>query len=150
MNADLLSGLFWLVIGLGGIYGSYMLDLGTMREPGSGFTAFIASSFVSLLALIVFLQSLQKRRQNQKLPSLWRGLNWEKSLGIFIILIFYVLSFERLGFIISSFLIILILLKFIWSLSWGKALLLSVLISGISYISFKICLGLQLPGGFLG
>ena len=58
MNADRVSSLFWLLLGLVTIYGSFHLGLGTMHEPGSGFLAFLAGCFISCIAAGIFLQSI--------------------------------------------------------------------------------------------
>ena len=58
MNTDRVISLFWLALGLVSMYGAVQLGLGTLREPGSGFLAFLAGGFISLIALGIFLKSL--------------------------------------------------------------------------------------------
>ncbi len=53
MGADRVSSLLWLAFGLISIYGSVLLELGTFREPGTGFFPFLAGCFTSLMAIIV-------------------------------------------------------------------------------------------------
>ena len=57
MGADRVSGLFWLGFGLLCVYGSVLLGLGTLREPGTGFFPFLSGCFFALLAFVVLVRS---------------------------------------------------------------------------------------------
>ena len=72
MEADRLSGLFWLIFGLLCMYASTQLDLGSFREPGPGFFPFMAGCFFSLLALLTVISSFLPGR-GQRTRSLLSG-----------------------------------------------------------------------------
>lgn len=151
MNADRLSALVFLAIGLCALYSSTILGLGTNREPGPGFLGFLTSSFISLMALIVFFQSIQKiEDRKQRVSDLWRGLKWKRPLGVCLITIGYILVFEWLGFAVSTFLFLMILMKGMEALAWWKALLLSALSTGFSYLLLSFSLESTLPKGIFG
>ncbi len=83
MNSDRISSLVWLAVGLVTVYGSFPLGLGTLREPGPGFLAFLAGSFVSLIAIIIFLQSfIRWRGVSLDLAVHWEGSNWHRTVII--------------------------------------------------------------------
>jgi len=151
MNADRLSALVWLGVGLSAVYSSIALGLGTAREPGSGFIGFLASSFISLMALIILIQSIGKRAEKKrKLSTLWQGLRWKRPLLLCLIITGYILAFERLGFAISTFLFLIVLLKGMEALAWWKVLLLSALSTSLCYILLSFSLESTLPRGILG
>jgi len=150
MQAERVGSLFWFAVGLISIYGSIKLGVGTPREPGSGFLSFLAGCFISLMATMVFLQSfLQRRELLVKLSALWEGVRWHRPLAIGLILVAYILTLEKIGFLITSFIALFILLKVVENLSWVKAILISVLASGVSYLIFNVCLKATLPRGIL-
>ena len=151
MQAERVGSLVWLAFGLLSIYGSFGLGLGTLREPGSGFLALLAGGFISLMALVVFLQSLLSGRGlMMKVSSLWEGVNWHRPLTIGLILVAYILALERIGFLITSLLTLLVMFKVVEKLPWWKAILISVTISAAAFTLFNHVLKATLPRGVFG
>lgn len=151
LKADRLSSLCWLALGLVSMYGATRLGLGNMHEPGSGFLAFLAGIFISVLALIVFFQSFLKGRGLQvRIGALWEGANFRRPLVIGIIVLAYILILERLGFLITSFLMLTVLMKWVEKLSWRNALLIPGLTIGVSFLLFNLFLKATLPRGIFG
>jgi len=151
MYADRLSSVFWLVIGLIAIYGSVKLGIGGAREPGSGFLPLLASLSISLIALGILLQTfLKTAKSHRTFSSLWQGLRWKRSLYVCLITVCYTLIFEKLGFALSTFIFLMALLKGMESIAWGKALLISVLCTGLCYLLLSFSLESTLPKGILG
>lgn len=151
MKADQVSSLFWLAVGLIAVYGSFLLGLGRLKEPGPGFLSFLTGSFISLIALIVFFRSFLRGRGLQvKLSVLWLGVNWKRPIVITLLALGYILALERLGFFLTGFLLILIMLKGVENLSWSKAIIIPVLTLGGAYLTFGIVLKSTLPRGIFG
>jgi len=151
MQAERAGGLFWFAVGLISIYGSIKLGLGTLREPGPGFLSFLAGCFISLTAAIVFLQSfLQRQEVVAKLSGFWKGLRWNRPLYIGFILVAYILALERIGFLLTSLLTLLVMFKGVEKLSWWKSTLISVTISAVSFWLFNNVLKATLPKGVFG
>ena len=151
MYADRLSSLFWLLLGLIAIYGSVKLGIGGVREPGSGFLPLLASLSISLIALIILLQTfLKAAKSDRTFSSLWQGLRWKRSLSVCIITLGYTLIFEKLGFALSTFIFLMTLLKGVESIAWAKALLISVLSTGLCYLLLSFSLESTIPKGILG
>ena len=97
MNADRVSSLVWLLLGLVTIYGSFQLGLGTLHEPGSGFLAFLAGAFIVCVAGIIFVQSILRFRGTPlNIKSLWAGANWHHSLIIALFTLGFILALEGL------------------------------------------------------
>jgi putative tricarboxylic transport membrane protein len=151
MNADRVSSLFWLLLGLVTIYGSVQLGLGTMHEPGSGFLAFLAGCFIICVAAVIFLTSIIRFRGSPlEIKRLWAGANWHLSFIIGLLTIGFILGLEVLGFFVTSFLLLFCLFKGVEKLSWGKALLIPALTMTVSYLVFNIFLKSNLPKGIFG
>jgi putative tricarboxylic transport membrane protein len=149
--ANRLSALFWLLLGVSALFGSIIIGLGTVREPGSGFLPFIASITISVFALIILIQSWGKDKENNRtLASLWRGLRWKRPLAVCIITAGYILFFEILGFAIATFLFLMTLLRGMESIAWWKALLLSGFATSLSYLLLSFSLESTIPKGILG
>ncbi len=151
MNADRLSAIIWLFIGGTGVYGSISLGLGTTREPGSGFLAFLASSFICLMALIIFYRSFgTKPGKDLNLPALWQGTQWKRVLAVGFITAGYILVFALLGFAITTFLFLAILFRQLEKLAWGKTLLIALISTGFCYLLLRVSLEASLPRGIFG
>ena len=151
MGADRISSLFWLVFGLLCMYGSVLLGLGTLREPGTGFFPLLAGSFFTLLALIVFVRSLIPGRGFQaSISSLWKGTLWRRPLAVGFLMAGYILALEWIGFLLTSLLVLLIMLKGVEKFPWWKAILISVLSSGSTFLLFHVLLKATLPTGIFG
>jgi drug/metabolite transporter (DMT)-like permease len=65
-----------------------------------------------------------------------------------IALLVYAIGMGYLGFLISTFIFFVFLLRTIEPQRWGLVILESLLASGISYVIFEIWLQAQLPRGF--
>lgn len=150
MNTDRVSSLFWLALGLVSMYGAVQLGLGTLREPGSGFLAFLAGGFISLIALGILLKSfIQWRGARLDFAPLWKEANWRRPAIIGLLVLGFILALERLGFILSGFLLLLVLFRWVERFSWKKALIIPALTLGFSYLLFNVFLKTTLPRGFL-
>lgn len=150
MQAEQISSLFWLGFGLLSIYGSTKLGLGTLSEPGSGFLAFLAGLFICLMALINFLWSLLAQGGRQSyFSSLWAGVSWFRPLILVLLLLGFIMALEKIGFILSSFFIMLAMLKGLENLSWTKAVLISGISMASAYFLFVSLLKVSLPRGLI-
>jgi putative tricarboxylic transport membrane protein len=150
MNAERVGGVFWLVFGLLVIYGSFRLELGSLQAPGSGFLGFLAGVFVSLMALIVLVQSFFSQQPSETLAALWRGMKWHKPLAVALLVLGYNLALERLGFILTAIVFLMIMFKGIEKFSWAKSLIVTFAVVACSYLLFQTFLKVSLPQGFLG
>jgi putative tricarboxylic transport membrane protein len=151
MNAERLGSLVWFIVGAASIYGAIDLGIGGMEEPGSGFMAFAAGCFISLMALLVFFQSYKTDPALQtRVSSLWRGVNWFRSIAITLLTLAFILSFEKLGFFVSSFLLLVIIMRWIEGLRWTTSLIVPVVAVVSTYLLFHTVLQISLPSGIFG
>ena len=151
MKPDQISGLFWGTIGLLAVFGSLGLGLGSLGEPGSGFFSFTAGCFVVAMALITVLRaSFQKKGFQGKISSLWQGARWKRPIVLTLLILGYIVLLERLGFFLTSFLLLFVILKMVEDLSWKKAVLAPLFTLAVSYFLFIFFLKANLPKGLWG
>ena len=147
---DFLSSLFWLAVGFGVCYGGYDLELGTLRDPGSGFMFFWVGVIMVGLSLAVLVKAV-RMKPDQKGVGLLRGeVRWGKILSVLAALVLYAYVFTHLGFILSTVFLLLFLFKTVEPQKWSWAVLGAVISTLTAYGVFQLWLGTQLPRGFLG
>ncbi len=73
-------------------------------------------------------------RAQGKLAALWAGVNWHRPVIISLLILGFILVLERLGFILTSFLLLFILFKWVEKFSWRKAIIIPALTLGL-YLS---------------
>jgi putative tricarboxylic transport membrane protein len=148
-KADRASGLFWFLFSLFITYQSYKLGLGTLHQPGPGFLFFWTGIVTAILSIIIIMMSLRNRP-----PEETAGLDfgrWKvaKIVPVLISLFLYVFLMEWLGFLIVTLLLFIFLLGVIEKKKWWFALLVSFLVTTLTYIVFEMALQSQLPKGLL-
>lgn len=151
MNAERVGSLFWLLFGAAAVYGSLDLGIGTMSAPGSGFLTCVAGSFVSLMALLLFVQSFKGDPAAQaRVSDLWIGCNWWRAIAISVLIIVFILAFETLGFFLCSFILLVVIMRWLEGLSWKTSIFVPVIAIGCTYLLFKTILKISLPAGIFG
>ena len=141
----------WMGLGIVLAIGSYELKLGSMHTPGPGLMPFLLGIALSLCSLPVLVRSLQMimRRSQQRSESIWAGINFRKLIVVVASLIGYAVVLEGFGYVVTAFLLLVILFKTVDSQRWTTVLVLSVLTVISTYFLFVVVLNVQLPPGFL-
>jgi len=126
--------------------------MGEMRDPGAGFFPLLIGLVTGLLALIALVQSLREKKEINEAtaPRSTEPFRWWNLVVISAALIAYALTLTTLGFVINTFLFMLILLKVIEPQTWKKAVLASLITAVTSDLFFNVLLGAQIPSGILG
>jgi putative tricarboxylic transport membrane protein len=143
------SSLVWLGLAVLICVGSLRLSLGSFQNPGPGFFPFIAGSVLGVLAAMVYFQARRAASSAKETKgSLWTNPGGVKKVILTTIaLLVYAIGMDYLGFLISTFIFFVFLLRTIEPQRWGLVILESLLASGISYLIFEIWLQAQLPRG---
>jgi putative tricarboxylic transport membrane protein len=143
---DTVAGAIALFIGLAIVWqAATHLRLGTFRAPGPGLFPFLIGCVVVLLAICLLIFHAGGGDS--------RGFAWarlRRVLPVYLSLIAYFVILEWVGFLVTSFGLLLYL-----SIAIGKqrtvgALVRAVIMAGLSYILFELVLNTPLPKGFLG
>jgi hypothetical protein len=151
INLDIFVSLFWFFLGIFVSINSTQIGIGKLNEPGPGFIFFVAGIFLSTLVIIDLFLNVKKRDNEQITANLlWGGKKWWKNIIVVAFLSFFIFSFDILGFTLSSFLILVLLLGIAGSISWIKILVFAIFTSALSTLFFKIWLQVPFPRGILG
>ena len=150
-SRDIISSLFWLVVGIGICYEAYQLELGTLRDPGSGFMFSWAGIVMIGLSVGILIQATRKKSVPGEFNKvLWTEIRWKKIVIVLAALFLYAYVFSTLGFILSTILLLTFLFKAVEPQSWTKAILGAIISTLSAYALFHLWLGSQLPRGLLG
>jgi putative tricarboxylic transport membrane protein len=148
---DVIPAMVWMGLGIALAIGSYKLKLGSLHTPGPGLMPFLLGIALSLCSFPVLVRSLQMimRRPKQRSESIWAGINFKKLILVVASLIGYAVVLEGFGYVVTAFLVLVILFKTVESQRWTTVLVLSVLTVISTYLLFVFILSVQLPSGFL-
>ena len=147
MHKDaLVTSILFFMLAVGAFIESMKLPFGTVSAPAAGFFPTILAVLLALTSLFIFVDAL--RGSHDDVP-LGEPLKWKKILLTLGSLLVFGLVFERLGYLLATFLFILFLLRAVERQSWGLALSVALSASLVSYIIFGLLLGTPLPAGLL-
>jgi len=146
---DFRGGLVWLVFGAVLCVESYRLNIGTLHNPGPGFYPFVVGLTLLLFSFILLFSSifLEKEGFTEKTEE---KSNKKNILLIVFLLLLYAIVYEYLGFIVSTLLFIICILKIIERKRWLVAISFAIFTAAFSYVLFNLWLNANLPKGILG
>jgi putative tricarboxylic transport membrane protein len=123
--------------------GAYRLGIGSVTKPGPGFIIFFAAIILLLFSVYGFYSG--KESKPLRLAFSIKGL--KRVLLVIISLVLYTKFMPLVGYLLSTFVLTWFLLV-LNGIKIHKALVLSVLISLLSWYGFSR-LGSELPEGFI-
>jgi len=139
---------FWIGLGLLVMILSYRLGLGGLRNPGPGLMPFLLGFFLCVIAVYFLLTFLSRKQTLEGTAHAEQGRIHVWRLWLVLASLFaYALLLEPLGFLITTFLVLLILFGTLDN-RWSTMLIASLLTALIAYCLFNY-LGVQFPKGIL-
>jgi hypothetical protein len=126
------------------------MGVGPLDSPGPGFFPTMIGGVFSLLSLALFITASWSENPPPIKVSFWKEeKSWIKvSLSLFS-LVFYLIALNYLGYILTTFLFILYLLRIVGKRGWGDSLLIAFIVSLGSFAVFRTALGVLLPRGLI-
>jgi putative tricarboxylic transport membrane protein len=146
---DQISSLAWLLFAIYICIESLRLPLGSMREPGAGFLPLGSGLCLGVLSVVVYFQARFREKDDVR-RSWYSKERWKSLLIILAALFAYSLLLEFLGFLVSTFILLLMLFRLVQPRRWVVAVGGSASASILSYVVFEVWLKTQLPRGILG
>ncbi len=150
---DLIGSLLWLLAGCYVAIHSYRMGLGRLHQPGPGFIFFLAALLLMILSIVAVAKAIWQKpdaETGKGAPQVWSGVRWKKILLVLGAAAAYVCIFNTLGFVTSTFLLMVLLFKGVEPTRWQIAILNSIVTTLFSYLIFKLWLGVPFPEGILG
>jgi hypothetical protein len=148
-NRDAISGLFLALLSAGTCMMAYRLGLGTGNQPGPGLVAFGIAALLGFMSLYLMLEGVLLAKRELKNSEGAGRLAWEKPLTILAILAGYGALLDLLGFSLSNFLLMMLLVWVVGRQKLRLALCVSSLTVACAYLLFVAGLGLAFPAGYL-
>ncbi len=143
--ANLASGIFWLIIGFLLSIWSMSYEIGSFKEPDSGFLPLGVGLLLIVFSLILIVQSKKSSSLSQTGSPLFLPGRWKKVAYTISVLLFCTFLFERIGYLATIFLLIFLSGRGTGLQSWRKAFLFALLSTIGVYVIFVLLLKQPLP-----
>jgi putative tricarboxylic transport membrane protein len=140
--------LFWVALGILVCYGATQLGVGSVTEPGSGFIFFWSGLILVILSLMALAESL--RSSVEIAEETGGAVNWVKIGLVLLSLLLYAFFLERLGFVVTTFVLLIFLLSWIEQTNWARSLGVASAAALGSFAIFELWLKIRLPKGIFG
>ena len=141
--------LFWLAFSLFVIVISYTLKLGDLHNPGPGLFPFLVGLLLFLASSCALTKSLVKKEIGlEAVNEVIDGKRLSKLSAVVVSLFAYGLFFEKLGYLITTSVILILLFWSMGSRRWTFVLGFSVFIVLLTYFGFT-SIGVRFPKGIL-
>lgn len=147
-RVDLAAAGVWLAIGAFVVAAGRELGLGTLRDPGPGFLLFWIGLTILALATAVLVTTLRAPAEAGLRARL--GAGHARLLLVLAALVAYAWLLERLGFLLTTTLVLIFLFKAVEPQRWSVAIAGGVVSTLVAWAVFRLWLGAQLPSGILG
>ena len=145
INTDRWTGPFFILFSLYVCFESWRLGVGSFFRPGAGFFPFYSGALLGVLSVI--LGVLTFRGKVERAES-WTDMG--NTVTVSLALLGFALLLTWLGFVITTFLFILFLLRAVERRAWLLSASAALFISAAFYVVFGLWLKAQLPAGILG
>jgi len=144
ITTDRWTGLFFILFSLYVCFESWRLGVGSFFRPGAGFFPFYSSALLGVLSLILgFLTCRGKAEKAEP----WTDLG--NTVTVSLALLGFALLLTWLGFVVTTFLFSIFLLRAVERRGWLLAAGAAFFISAAFYVVFGLWLRAQLPAGIL-
>ena len=144
------EGLVW--IGMGAIICILALrfDFGSFHAPGPGFVPVLTGLFISVIGMAMILARAASKHGTSEPPGTghpFRIRSWPRLIYTMVLLLAYITLIEPVGFIITTFLLMLGLFLDPLKRNYAWGLFFSIVTTLMSYLVFEVWLRCQLPRG---
>ena len=146
-NSQMWGALFWLAMAAFVTWQGQDLGIGKLSEPGSGFALYWIGLIWFALAFFVLMDAVIKG--SPSVASLWAGMRWQKVLLVVALLLVFGFFFERLGFVVCSLGLLLILMFFVDRVKPWLAVVVSFGATFTVWYVLTKWLKIQMPNGIL-
>ena len=149
LRADTVTALLAFALAVYIAFEGKAMGLGHPSDPGSGYIQFWTGLIMSVLAVAQLVHSLLPSADKASMGSVFADIRWGKVLYVTALLVAYTAVLEFLGFIIATFILLVILFKTVEPQGWGISVIGSALTTLVAWGVFVAWLGTQMPAGML-
>ena len=144
-NSELWGGLIGLALGAFVVWAGLKLKLGTINDPGSGYVLFYTGLLMCVFAATIIVAAVTEG--GPTFGSRWKDARWTKPLLVIACLIVFSFALDKLGFLLSTIPLMVLLLRAIDPVRWSLTIPVAVLTPlGVWWVLKRMLL-IQLPSG---
>ena len=125
------------------------LPFGTMRVPQTAFFPAVLAVLLLIFSLVLLAQRFLHAEAG-RVPDQITEDGWVRIGATLATMAVFAFVLERLGFLLSTFVLMILLLRAIESQSWLKVIGIALTTALAAYAIFGWLLGIPLPAGVLG
>lgn len=148
MAVAIATRLFWTLLGLAIMALAWKLGVGKLDEPGPGLMSVGLGALIAVIGGVRLVGEIVTRRPSVIEP--WTLSGVLRVGAVVLLLAIYIALFEKVGFIVTTFVLLAILFGIFAGLRWIWAVVLAAALALGNYGLFKLLLGTQLPAGLFG
>jgi putative tricarboxylic transport membrane protein len=145
---NLIVSILLLVLAIALLIETMKMPVGTFASPGGGFFPLGLSVVLGILSFVLLLQTIKGKHEEESPPWATAG-----NLGPLVmtigVLFLYVFVFELLGYLISTFFLIGLIMAVFGPMKWWKVVTIALISATLSYFLFTAILGMSMPKGLL-
>jgi len=146
---DLASAVFWFFFSIAVFVQSLRMGVGTLGNPGMGFMACGASGIMGVLSVVLFAKSFIEKKGVEASVHPFSGLLLGRVIGFVIALVFYIFALPFLGYLLSTFCLLICLLVMVGRRKWWLLVVFPGLTTLVSYYVFAKLFQCPFPAGIL-
>jgi putative tricarboxylic transport membrane protein len=146
---DLISGIFWLALGIMFTLWSSSYQIGNFGEPGPGLLPLILGILLIFFSLILVARGLRAYRTQETGNTVSLPASWKRIAYTLAVLLSATVLFEKAGYLLSIFLFMVFLMLWTEWRNMKKVLLTALLTTLAVYLVFILLLKQPFPAGLL-
>ena len=147
---DVYSALFLTALSAATCLLARRLGLGSIHNPGAGLIPFGVAALLGFMSIGLLLRGLLRSTAGSKREGVFQGVQWRGVVLTLCGLLGYGAVFNRLGFRLSTFFLMLLLVGGVGRRTVRSTLAVSVLTVVFAYLIFVVWLRCPFPVGPLG
>jgi len=141
-GSDRVAATVLVVFGVVAVEEARKLRIGSVVRPGPGFFPLVLAAAFTVVCVALAVVAFRDRRGRDGQAS---SLRWPKIAVTAGALFVYALVLERVGFVVSTFALLLFFFRGLERQRWSVALAGSIVTACVTYLVFKVWLHVQLP-----
>ena len=148
---DQIFNIFWVLLGIGICIQSIRLQLWNPSGPGSGFIPFLTGLLIGIIGFLLFLSEWSKGSNQEEARKFWENpIAMKRVLYLVGSLCIMAFLIPKLGFLLTSVLITILMIRVVEPKKWITVILTSIVSCLLIYFLFRSLMQIRLPKGFLG
>jgi len=145
---DLITGIIFLTLTIATLIETRKLPIGSPSQPQVGFFPLVLALILGILSLVYLGKTIRSKDEGGAPP--WVSGGGLRPLILTTgVLFLYAFSFEPLGYLITTLLLIGFLVGAFRTKKWWVVITVALISTGVSYLLFDTLLKASLPKGLL-